>query len=211
MNGVGLRHVILLAAIAITSKWEVAYGHRLDLGVLAWALPLLTSGYLWLAMDRRSRLDVALSVAAVTCSAVLGSISAVVSLPAVALAVWTALLVALVLYRTHVIDDDLDDRSPVAGDDLDDDAGDVVPVAVDVDPPARPVAVEARPVAPVEVEAPAARPTADELGELELEHLFTRRQLAGDPMSVDEVHALRGGTRDAARAWRRRMSERTSR
>lgn len=212
MTRPGMRELILAAAVTIQTSWELRYGHALGLGHLAWALPLLTSGYLWLAMDRRSRTDVVLAVAAVTTSALIGATATVTPMPPVALAVWTALLLAVVLLRTHLIDDvDVDQADDV--DDPDDDGG---PVAV-------PVTV-VRPVAALDTDDPAPtsptgptgdpveddRATEDTLSDAELAEIHARRHAAGRPMTVDEVHALRGGTRDAARAWHRRATHRVS-
>lgn len=179
-HGRWVKLAVTAAAIAIESKWEISYGEHLELGRLAWALPLLTSGYLWLAMDRGR--DVAAAVGALAVSVVLGAVGTAVEIPTVALAVWTALLVASVVYRCHRIDqpaaDDVAGDVEDQGDEHDDELE--LPRVVDID----------RPPAP-----------SDE----DLEQEFSRRYADQAPMTVDEVHALRRRSRDADRAWHRRM------
>jgi hypothetical protein len=195
----GLRPVITLAAIAIASRWEIGYAHALGLGLFAWGLPLLTSGYLVLALSRGR--DVAAALGALWVSVVLGAVSAVVELPRVYLAVWTGTLVAAVVYRSHAIDHE--QLQAEAEDEDEDDA--VEPVEPDRSRPVAPTVLEQpRPVAvaaPVEL---LHRPDASGC-EVDLEAAFSRRY-AVRPMTVDEVHAARGGSRDSARAWHRRMT-----
>jgi hypothetical protein len=108
-----LRAVVLLAGLAVTARWEHAYGATIGLDALAWAIPVLTAGYLTLAI-RRGR-DVAAAMCAALASTLVGALASTLPVPAPVLAAATATLVAAVAFRAHtILEGDRPDPGPVA-------------------------------------------------------------------------------------------------
>jgi hypothetical protein len=137
----GLRAVVLVAGLAVTARWEHQYGAKIHLGWFAWAIPVLTAGYLTLSI-RRDR-DVLPAMGAALASTLVGALSSTLSVPAPALAAGTATLVAGVAYRAHVIlyPDDAGHKPPLPPDAAPTPSpppaptAHVVPVGVTVTPP----------------------------------------------------------------------------